>query len=78
MHKGNGKKTQNDKILEYMKNHGSITALEAVRNFGCLRLAARISDLRKMGNVIDRELIMVPTRDGKTRVAEYSLRSDLK
>ena len=74
MNKGNDKKTQNDKILEYMKKHGSITSLEAVRNFGCLRLAARISDLRKMGNVIDRELITVHTRDGKTRVAEYSLK----
>lgn len=74
MNKGNDKKTQNDKILEYMKENGSITALEAVRNFGCLRLAARISDLRKMGNVIERELIMVPTRTGKTRVAEYSLK----
>lgn len=41
--------TQNQKILRYMKQYGSITPLEALQEFGCMRLAARISDLRRMG-----------------------------
>ena len=48
-------KSQNDKILAYIKRRGSITALDAVR-FGCLRLAARISDLRDMGVQINSKL----------------------
>lgn len=36
-------------ILLYLKEHGSITALDAIREFGCMRLAARISDLRERG-----------------------------
>lgn len=41
--------TQTQKILRYMKQYGSITPLEALQEFGCMRLAARISDLRSMG-----------------------------
>lgn len=41
--------TQNQKILRYMKQYGSITPLDALQEFGCMRLAARISDLRRMG-----------------------------
>lgn len=68
------RKTQNDKILAFLQTHGSITALEAANRFGCMRLAARIADLREKGNLIESKLITVETRDGKTRVAEYSLK----
>jgi hypothetical protein len=61
-------KSQNDKILAYIKRRGSITALDAVR-FGCLRLAARISDLRDMGIQIDSKL---ETKRKKT-YARYTL-----
>ena len=37
------------KILEYLIKHGSITPAEAVDNFNCWRLGARISDLRRKG-----------------------------
>lgn len=40
-------------ILLYLKEHGSITALDAIREFGCMRLAARISDLRESGYDIE-------------------------
>ena len=36
-------------ILEYMEKHGSITPLEAQRELGCMRLGARIWDLRHEG-----------------------------
>ena len=45
--------TQCEKILDYMKNYGAITPLDAIREFGCLRLAARISDLEKRGYNIE-------------------------
>lgn len=41
--------TQSDRILQYMRTKGSITALDAMREFGCMRLAARIRDLRSAG-----------------------------
>lgn len=36
----------------YLQQYGSITALDAMREFGCMRLAARILDLKKKGNRI--------------------------
>lgn len=61
-------KSQNDKILAHMKRRGSITALDAVR-FGCLRLAARIAELRDMGIQINSKL---ETKRKKT-YARYTL-----
>ena len=37
---------QETRILDYMLENGSITALEAMREFGIMRLASRISDLK--------------------------------
>lgn len=53
MGKDTSKRSQCDMILLYLKEHGSITALDAIREFGCMRLAARISDLRERGYVIE-------------------------
>ena len=47
-----------------------ITAIDALNEAGCFRLAARISDLRDMGYRIESE--MVTLKDGK-RVARYTL-----
>lgn len=41
--------TQCQKIVAYMKEHGSISPREAMLELNCYRLAARISDLRYMG-----------------------------
>ena len=68
------KKNQKDLILAYLEAHGSITPLEAQREFGCLRLGARIWDLRKDGYAIISEKVTVPTRNGgKAVVARYRL-----
>lgn len=45
--------TQNQRIIEYMDKFGSITQLDALRDLGVMRLASRISDLRRMGFAID-------------------------
>lgn len=56
--------TQCEMILNHLKkNPNGITPYEALRNFGCLRLASRISDLRKEGYDIISER---ETKNGKT------------
>lgn len=65
--------TQVTAVLDFIKNNGSITQKEASDELGVGRLAARISDLKKLGHEIKTEMIVVPTRYGKTRVARYSL-----
>lgn len=48
--------TQNDMILDFLKTHSEgITPKEASERFGCMRLSARISDLREMGYNITTE-----------------------
>lgn len=43
------KKTQCERILDYISDFGSITQFEALHDLGCMRLSARISDLKKQG-----------------------------
>ena len=47
------KETQTAAILEHLKRHGSITPLEALNRYGCMRLGARIYDLKRAGNPIE-------------------------
>jgi hypothetical protein len=61
--------SQNGKILEHLKRGRSITPLEALQRFGCLRLAARVQNLKDEGHVIDREW----ETDGTKRWAKYRL-----
>lgn len=68
------KRNQTELILEHLEKHGTITPLEAQMLFGCMRLGARIWDLRHDGHNIIREMVIVPTRNGGTaRVAQYRL-----
>ena len=41
--------THNQLIRQRLLDGGSITGMEALNEFGCYRLASRISDLRKEG-----------------------------
>ena len=68
------KLSQNKMLLMYLKEYGSITPLEALKELGSLRLGARIKDLRDEGYNISTELVYVPGRDGKRkRIAKYKL-----
>ena len=68
------KKSQKDLILAYLEQNGSITPLEAQKLFGCMRLGARIWDLRRDGYEIQKEMVTVETRNGGTAVvARYRL-----
>lgn len=69
-----GKQSHKKMILQYMREHGSITAMDAVRDFGCMRLAARISDLRWDGHDIETVYESGKNRNGETvRYARYYL-----
>lgn len=67
--------TQNEMILRHLKTHKrGITQLAAIEKYGCLRLSARISDLRQMGYEIKSEIIPVKNRDGEVcHVVRYTL-----
>jgi hypothetical protein len=61
--------TQSEAILKHLKSGDTITSLEALQKYGCLRLAAVIHSLRKEGFDVGTEMVDV---NGKT-IAEYSL-----
>lgn len=60
--------TQNEAIARYLARGKTLTALSALRLFGCLRLAARVDELQRRGFRIKSEMISLT---GK-RVARYS------
>lgn len=59
------KMTQCDRIIRHMQDYGSISSMEAIQEYGILRLASRISDLREQGYDIVSE-----TKTGKNRYGE--------
>jgi hypothetical protein len=63
-------KTQTQNIIEHLKQGNSITPIEALNQFGCFRLGARIFEIKQLGYDIDTKKISVG--DHK-HVAEYSL-----
>ena len=52
--------SQNKAIKAHLESGKYLTALQAFNEFGCLRLAARIKDLKDSGMTIDK--IMVEDR----------------
>ena len=69
------KTTQAERVLEYMMEFGSITQLEALRDLGVMRLASRISDLKKQGYPIKSDVVAVKNRyEENCYIKRYSLR----
>jgi hypothetical protein len=60
--------SQNILILNHLIK-STITPLEALQKYGCLRLAARINDLKGMGHQINRQMVYL----GSKKFARYSL-----
>lgn len=66
--------TQCEQILHHMQTLGSITSLEAVQKYGIMRLASRITDLRRRGIAITRQIVKGKNRyGGVTSYAAYQL-----
>lgn len=62
--------TKKQAILNHLKKYRKITPLEALREYGSMRLGAVIFELRK-DYKIDTNLIDVSTRFGNSTVAQY-------
>ena len=69
------KASQCDKVLAFMKKHGSITQADAVHQLNTYRLSARIADLKKKGYDISSVIYEEVDKEGnRVRFARYSLR----
>lgn len=73
------KTTQCERILRHLKDFGPISSLEAVSEYGIMRLAARISDLKKKGYDISSETASAKNRYGEvTYFSVYRLTQEVK
>lgn len=73
MSKCESKPTQNERILNYIEEFGSITQLDALRDLGVMRLASRVSDLRSKGYNIVSKTEAVKNRYGEScHIKRYS------
>ena len=65
---------QAERVLKYMRDFGSITQLEAIRDISCMRLVARIFDLKREGYAIKKEMETRKNRYSEdTSYARYRL-----
>lgn len=62
--------TQTDMILAHLQAGENITPIDALREFGCFRLAARIKELREAGHDVQ----TVMEGEGDKKWARYSLK----
>lgn len=62
-------KSQTQKIKDYLLKGKTLTALQALKKFGCLRLASRINELRETHTIV-KEWVHLP--NGK-RVIKYGI-----
>ena len=64
-------------VLEHLKEHGSITSMEAFEKYGATRLSAIIFDFRKLGYDITTHELVRKNRYGETCVfAKYVLNKE--
>ncbi len=56
------KLTHQDRILQYLKEYGSITSWAAIKEFGATRLSAVIYNLKKKGCKFDEEWVHTTNR----------------
>jgi len=66
---GKRKRSQSKRILQVLEMGGRLSPLQALDLCGCMRLAARIKDLRDDGHLITTAY----ARSGSSRFAVYSL-----
>ena len=68
------KQTQNERIISYIRQFGSITQIDALQDLGVMRLASRISDLKSLGYPIISTQEAVRNRYGeKCYIKRYKL-----
>jgi hypothetical protein len=66
--------TQKERILRHFNDKGSITALEAMKEYGIMRLTSRICELKDEGYNIKSEFVSSTNRYGeKVSFSKYTL-----
>jgi hypothetical protein len=66
--------TQVERLINHFKTHSSIDPLQALREYGIFRLAARIKDIKKAGYTINTVRQIVRNQFGEDcRVACYEI-----
>ena len=66
--------TQQERILKYMQDFGSISPMEAFRDLGITKLATRISEMTRAGRAVTRQMETSRNRYGDTvRYMRYRL-----
>jgi len=70
----NNANTQRNKLLRYIRDHGSINTFQA-REIGCMSPAPRVIELREQGCNIVANYMTIEDKDGikHKRVAVYTL-----
>ena len=59
--------TQAEQILNHLETRGAITPLQALLEYQCMRLGARIYDLRKLGYDIRSDFIEKANAAGEVK-----------
>lgn len=54
---GSKKVTQRERVLQYIREHGFITSMDAFNKLGCTQVATRILELKGMGYRFRKERI---------------------
>ena len=70
------KPTQTEKVLKHLTKIGPLDQITALRNYGIMRLASRVSEMNKAAPapIIAKRMKPVKCKDGSTAyVAEYRL-----
>lgn len=66
--------TQKEMINDHLETYGSITPVQALQEYGVMRLAARIADIKEDGYAIESELCESLNRfNKKVRYSRYKL-----
>lgn len=69
--------TQRERVIQYIKDFGSITRAEGFTQLGIVELPARICELERMGYQFKRETMFGTNRYGeKVSFTKYTLRGD--
>lgn len=56
--------TQNDKILDFMEKHGSITNMDGYEYLDITKVSTRISEMIRAGVKIDKQMVSYKKQDG--------------
>ncbi|QDP51719.1 MAG: hypothetical protein Unbinned92contig1003_32 [Prokaryotic dsDNA virus sp.] len=68
------KLTQKQKVLRHLREIGSITPIDALRDYSIMRLTSRVCELKDEGHNIKSELVSGKNKYGESvRYSKYTL-----